>query len=72
MPVNAEYIGTDDENTTQLPTLKAFLSKTPAEVGDYVQNKIVDAGTSKEVSKDLAMLLSVAMREIKILREKIK
>ncbi len=68
MPLNASYTGTDDEQTINSPKLKAFLAMNPNEVGTYVDNHVTDLATAKDTIKDIAMLLSLTVREIRGLR----
>ena len=70
MPVSINYSGTENEVAVNSTRLKAFLNMTPAEVRTWVDAHIVDDGSgTKAVVIDLAMLVSVAAREIKELRK---
>ena len=68
MPLNVSYTGTENEVAKNSTKLKAFLAMTPAEVGTYVDNNVTDLASAKEILIDLAMLVSVAAREIKELK----
>ena len=68
MPVDIKYVGTDAEQTVNLTKLKAFLSMTPSEVGNYIENNVVDLASAKDMLVTMGRLMKVQAEEILKLR----
>ncbi len=68
MALSAQYEGTEDEQTINSTRLKAFLAMTPNEVGVYIDAHVTDLETAKQAIKDVAMLIRLAVKEIRTLK----